>query len=281
MNHLLPTVMLIAVIAVWGWTFVVVKDAITAYGVVAFLAVRFAVGAAVMSPVAFRRVGLRSIRTGSLIGAVLAAAYLFQTFGLYFTTPTNCALITGLCMVLAPLINWALFGVRTGWPYWIAIGVSLAGLVLLGRDGWNRGDLLTLGAAACFGLHIALLDRYAKEHDAGALALVQVGVAAVIFFGVWPAVDVVAWPTTDVWIALAITGVLATAGAFYVQTFVQQRLSAARTALIIATEPAFGAFFGFLLAGDWLGPIQIVGAVLMIGAVLAASTRGEPSRGDD
>ena len=127
--------------------------------------------------------------------------------------------------------------------------------------------MLTLLCAAALGLHIALLSRYAAGHDAGGLTFAQI-LAMALLFAVLLAVHRRACsPPPEVWVALLITGLLASAGAFYVQTFVQQRLPAARTAIILTMEPAFAAFFGYWLAGDRLVAVQIFGAVLILSAV--------------
>lgn len=273
MNRLLPTVLLLAIVVAWGWTFTVVKDAVAVYGVVPFLAVRFAIGAACVGPFAARGAERRSLMAGVWIGPVLAAAYLLQTFGLRSSTATNTGLITGLFIVFTPLANRLLFGVRTRRGLWAAIAVSLGGLALLtgaGPHGWRAGDLLTLGCAACFGLHVALLDRYAKGHRADTLTLGQLISATVLFAGVWVIQGPVGWPPAEVWPALLLTGGICTAAAFYVQTFAQQRLSAVETGLIILAEPIFAALFGWLLAGDRLTGLQCLGAGLMVAAVFAA-----------
>jgi len=252
---------------------VVVKDAVAVYGVVSFLAIRFAIGCSLIGTASVRRFSLRPLRVGACIGVVLAVAYLFQTFGLRYTTATNCGLITGLFVVFAPLANRLLFGVRTGRVFWAAIALSIVGLFLLtgsGPDPLATGDFLTLGAAACFGLHIALLDRYAKHHDTTLLAFWQLASASLVFLVVWPLTEPFLWPPGEVWFALIVTGVLATAAAFFIQTYVQRRLPAVRTAIVISTEPIFAAFFGYTLAGDRLGGLQLAGGALMIAAVVLA-----------
>jgi len=269
MKRLALSALMLAIVVVWGWTFVIVKEAIAAYGVLPFLAVRYAIATVAIGLFAARRVTRASLTTGGLIGLVLAAAYLFQTFGLRLTTPTNSGVITGLFVVFAPVANRLFYGVRTSRLLWGAIGLCVAGLVLLSGgspDGVAPGDVLTLGAAACFGVHVALLDRHAKHHDASALAFAQVGVAAIVFLLACPMRTMPAWPTRQVWFALVMTGIVATAAAFYVQTFVQQRLPAVQTAMIIVLEPLFAAIFGYWLANDRLTAIQIVGAALMTGA---------------
>jgi drug/metabolite transporter (DMT)-like permease len=269
--RLIYTLLLVAVTAVWGWTFVVVQDAISVYGVIPFLAVRFALAGAALAPIYATRLTRRSLLVGGGIGVVLAAGYLFQTTGLLFTTPTNSGLITGLFVVFAPLADRLLFGVNVSRQVMLAVALSLLGMVLLaggGPEGANWGDLLTLLCAAALGLHIALLSRYAASYDAGALTLAQILSMALLFVVVWPFSGPVSLPTPGVWVALLVTGLLASAGAFLVQTTVQQHIPAARTAIILTMEPVFAALFGYWLAGDRLVAVQILGALMILSALV-------------
>ena len=269
--RLVYTLLLVAVTAVWGWTFVVVQDAIAIYGVLPFLAVRFSLAGAALAPIYAARLTRRSLLVGGGIGVVLAAGYLFQTTGLLFTTPTNSGLITGLFVVFAPLADRILFGVNTSRQVLLAVGLSLLGMVLLaggGPEGANWGDLLTLLCAMALGLHIALLSRYAAGHDAGGLTLAQILAMALLFVVVWPFFEPVSLPPPGVWVALLVTGLLASAGAFLVQTTVQQRIPAARTAIILTMEPVFAALFGYWLAGDRLVAVQLFGAALILSALV-------------
>ena len=113
MNRLVWSGLLLAIVAVWGWTFVLVKDAVEVYGVIPFLAVRFAIGSACMGLFVWRYADRRTLKTGGLIGIALALAYLLQTLGLDRSTATNTGVITGLFIVFAPLARRLLFGVRT------------------------------------------------------------------------------------------------------------------------------------------------------------------------
>ncbi len=272
MNRLVLSALLLLIVAVWGWTFVLVKDAVQSYGVLPFLAVRFAIGATCVGLFAARRASRRTLGAGALIGTILALAFLLQTSGLQHSTATSTAVITGLFIIFAPLANRLLFGVRTNSVLWGAICISLIGLTLLtgaAPTGPASGDLLALGGAACFGLHVALLDRYSKQHQAGVLVLGQLLGATSIFASAWLVAQPPTWPPPHVWPALLITGVVATAAAYFVQTYVQQRLSAVETAMIILTEPLFAAIFGYALHGDRLNHFQILGAILMVSAVFA------------
>lgn len=285
--RLFYTLLLVGVTAVWGWTFVVVQDAIALYGVLPFLAARFALAAAAMAPFSAPRLTRGTLVTGAGIGLVLAAGYLFQTLGLLYTTPTNSGMITGLFVVFAPLADRLLFESRPARLVLVAVASSLLGMVLLAGgapEGANLGDALTLLCAGALGLHISLLSRYAPGYDAVALAFVQLLTMAVLFTLAWPLFEPVSWPPREVWFAVALTGLLASAGAFWAQTFVQQKIPAARTAVILTMEPVFAALFGYWLAGDRLVAVQIIGAALIlsalvVGEVLPILMRGRREKG--
>jgi drug/metabolite transporter (DMT)-like permease len=272
-RRLLFSLYLLAVTAVWGWTFVVVKDAIARYGVMGFLAVRFAIAAATLALFGLRRFTRTGFLVGCGIGLMLVIAYALQTYGLRYTSATNGGLITGLFVVFGSIWNRALFGVRTSPLCWVCVAASMVGLGLLtgaGPTPPNLGDFLTFGCAIAFGAHIALLDRYAKRHDPTCLAMAQMATAAVVFLAVWPAVEHPAWPGPTVWGALLITGVAASALGFLGQTSAQRELPAIRASMLLTMEPVFAVAFGMLLAGDRLAPWQIAGGAIMVGALVVS-----------
>jgi len=258
---------LLMVTAVWGWTFVLVKDAITHYPTLPFLQLRFILAFLVMAIVVHRLPARKEVRVGVAAGGVLAAGYLTQTVGLTMTSPGNSGLITGLFVVFTPLID-RIFGVRLRWWTLTAVAAALIGTVLLvgGPAGVGLGDILTVACALMFALHIVLLSHWSPGLRSAPLAMVQMGTSALIFTGggSWT----LRFPSQDVWIAIVITGVFASALAFYIQTWAQQHLSASRTALILTTEPAWALAAAVILAGQRFGPLQAVGAALVLSAIV-------------
>ncbi len=255
------------VTAVWGWTFVLVKNAITQYPTLPFLQLRFILAFVVMAVLVHRLPARRELRLGIIVGAVLAAGYLTQTVGLTMTSPGNSGLITGLFVVFTPLID-RFFGAKLRWWTLVAVAAALAGTVLLvgGPSGVGLGDILTIACAFLFGLHIVLLSHWSPGLRSAPLAMVQMGSCALIFSagGSWS----LRVPSQDVWIAIVITGVFASALAFYIQTWAQQHLSASRTALILATEPAWAVAAAVILAGQRFGALQAAGAALVLAAIV-------------
>jgi len=270
--------LLLAVTAVWGVTFVQVKDAVAIYPLFAFLAVRFAIAGVTLAPVAVGRLR-RSWRAGTVLGLLLAAGYALQTAGLERTTVSATGFITGLYVVLTPVLAFALFRVRTGRLVWAGVVLATAGLALLSgvQAGSPEGDLLVLGGAAAFALQIVLMERWAPRHDVIGLTQVEMLAACGVFLVVALALGDLSVPRGwTVWGALVVTGVFASALAFLVQTWAQRRTSATRVAVVFAMEPVFAGLFGYLLAGDRLGWVGWAGCAVILSGIAVA----EPAAGD-
>ncbi len=266
-----PAAALIGVTAIWGWTFVVVKDAIAAYPIAPFLALRFVLAAVVLLPAALR--APRPFVAGLPVGLLLAAGYLFQTVGLADTRPSDAGLVTGSFVVLTPLLDRAIFGVRPARAVVLAVALAGVGLVLLVAGapiGVGRGDAIVLAGALAFAGQIVVLSRISARHDAAALTAGQVTAAAALFVALALASGEVPAPPAGVVAAVVITGLLATSLAFFVQTWAQRALAATPTAIVLATEPAWATLFGIALAADPFPPLRALGALLLLAAPLVA-----------
>ena len=269
---------LIGVTAVWGVTFVMVKDAVDSYPVYAFLAVRFAVASlafAVMFPRSLKH--LRDpalLAVGAFAGVFLTAGYVLQTVGLMHATASVTAFITGLFVVLTPLFEYLFYRRPPGWGAGIGLVLAVPGMWLLtGADltAWGLGEWLVLGCAVAFAVHLVSLAGPGRRHDPMALTFVQLAFTAVACGVMSLFIEDAPVPTgASLWVALLVTGVLASAVAFGVQTYALRYLTATRTALVMIMEPVFGGLFGYLLAGEVLGPWGVAGAALMLSGMIAS-----------
>ncbi len=271
-----PLLALVAVTAVWGYTFVPVQEAVALYPLFAFLAVRFAISTAVLAPFALGP--LRELPPAGLIagvgaGVLLAAAYGLQTAGLELTTVSSTGFITGLYVVLTPVIALALFRTPVPALAWAGVGLSLVGLLLLNGvpGGSALGNALVLGNAVAQSFQIVAMERFAPRYDARALTFLQMATACVGFTAIALSRGELSWPSeASVWFALVVTGVFAGALGYLVATWVQARTTAARAALVFTLEAPFAALFGVLLLSERLGAIGWAGcAVMLAGIVLA------------
>lgn len=268
-----PTLALVGVTAIWGSTFVVVKDAVDKMPVTDFLTWRFALAALAMlalRPRSVARLGTAGRRAGVVVGLALGSGYLLQTLGLQHTSAAVSAFITGMFVVLTPLGATALLRTPVGPAAWVAVAVAMVGLALLSLHGLSvgTGELLTMGCAVAFALHIVGLGRWASSYDAFGLAVVQLLTTAALCAMVALPGGLAVPPDWSVWGALALTALAATALAFVVQTWAQAHLAPTRAAVVMTMEPVFGGLFAVLLAGESLGPRTVAGAALVMAAMV-------------
>lgn len=272
----IPELALVAVCAVWGLTFVMVQDAIEIVPTMTFLAYRFIPAALLVSAMFWGRVKELSRdgwTAGLVMGAFLTAGYVFQTLGLERTSASNAGFITGTFTVLTPLLGALLFRQKVGALGWGAALVAGAGLFMLSNPGGSgalAGDVLVFLCAVSFSLHILVTDKALKKHDLEALLAVQLGVCGVVSLVAAAANrDLLVPDSAVVWQALVVTALLASALAFWVQAWAQKHGSPARTALILASEPAFAGLFAYLLQGETLSGLAWLGAGLIMAAIVA------------
>jgi drug/metabolite transporter (DMT)-like permease len=267
---------LLLVTAVWGVTFVQVKDAVALYPLFAFLAVRFAIASLTLAPAGargMRALGRGGIVAGALAGLLIGAGYALQTAGLERTSVSSTGFITGMYVVLTPLLALALFRVEVGGPAWTGVALATVGLALLAgiHGGSTLGDLLVLLGAAVYSLQILLVDRYARRYDVFAFTFVEMLSAFAALLVAAVALGQLGVPHGwTVWGALLVTGVFASAAAFLAQTWAQKEATATQTALVFSLEPVWAAFFGYTLAGDRLGVTGWVGCAVILSGIVVA-----------
>lgn len=277
---------LLVVTAIWGATFVMVKDALDAAGPLTFLALRFVLAVGLLLPLVAARPGLwrgPAVLAGGLVGCFLFAGYGLQTAGLQFTSASKAGFITGLSVVIVPTIATAF--ARRSPPTGLVLGVSCAvvGLGLLSlREALSVefGDVLVLGCSLAFALHILVLGRVAASFDVLALTVWQIGAVAILTaLGAALFEQPRLEQLSAIWPAAAFTGIFATVVAFYLQTRAQRFTTPTHTALIFSMEPVFAGLFGYLLAGERLDERALIGCGLILTGMLVAQLAPEPDRG--
>ncbi|RKE20707.1 DMT family transporter [Streptomyces sp. TLI_171] len=275
---------LLAVAVVWGSSFLVVKRVAEPDTVVAVLALRFGLVLPLLGAVVGRRLrGLTAAQWGggALLGLVLGAIFLLETYGAVHTSATNAGLVISLTMVFTPLAEAALRRVAPSAAFLGAAGLSVLGVALLTGDGGLRapsgGDLLVLGAAGVRTVNVLASARLRSVRGVDALALtwVQLAFATVVFVVAAPfagpsPLAVAASFDAQRWALLLYLSLFCTLFAFFVQLWAVRATSPSRVSLLLGTEPLWAAVFGIALAGDRPGLLALSGAV----AVLAGTEWG-------
>lgn len=258
----------------WGITFVVVKDALGHGDPFSFLTLRFLVGAVVLSALAGRQVlTARNLRSGTMLGTFLFLGFSLQTVGLTTTTPSRSAFITGLCVLLVPLLSLVLYRKAPKFTSLLGVGMAAMGLYFftqpdVGSGGLSSGDVLSLGCAVAYACHILMTERHAPKQGVMGLVAVQLWTVALLSAMCLPFVERrVAWHPSFVG-AVLVCGVFASAVAISVQTWGQARTTAVRAALIYSLESVFAALYSVLLGYETLGPREWMGGALILSGVL-------------
>ncbi|WP_043695605.1 DMT family transporter [Luteibacter sp. 9133] len=269
----LATIGLLSVTAIWGSTFVLIKDVVGRMAVVDFLAVRFLLAAIVMLVLFARpvwRLGRAERRRGLALGVLYGFAQWLQTEGLALTSPSVSGFVTGMYVVLTPILALVLFRQRMPLSTWLAVVLATAGLGVLALNGFqiDIGVLLTLASAALYALHIVGLGHWSKPGDAFGMSAVQmVGIAAVCLLATLPHHGPSLPPDGKAWVAVLYMALVAGAFAMLVQTWAQAHMPATRAAIVMTTEPVFAAGFAVLLGVDALTTRMVVGGTMVLAAM--------------
>ena len=265
---------LLAVAAMWGISFVWMKDILDQQDVYSFLVSRFLVAAIAMiaiRPKVIKQFNKDLVLKGLVIGAALGAGYIFQTLGLERTTPAITGFITGLYVVITPLLAFLFLKEKLTLAICFYILLAVAGLAVLSIEGWSvgTGEIFVLISAALFALHIILLGSWSKSFDAYALTVVQLTSCALV--AAIPALinGYKAPPDMHVWSVVLFTAVFATAFAFVIQTWSQARISTTKVAVILTMEVVFAALFSFMYGMEPFTLRLAIGGSMVLIAMLA------------
>jgi drug/metabolite transporter (DMT)-like permease len=277
-------ILLVLITFAWGATFVSVKDALAVVSPLVFNALRMGCASIALLVVfgrELKQLNFRSALGGSLLGVFLWAGYSFQTVGLKLTTPSKSAFITGLAVVLVPII--VAIGARRLPTLWTLLGVAsaLVGLFLMtipashgfSLAGINRGDLITFGCPVSYALHIFTLGKLMQRYPFKPIATMQVLSATVFMSATIPFETPRLVLTGEALFAILFTGLVCTAAAFSIQAWAQQFTPPTHTALIFVLEPVFAALTSYVLLGERLGARGTIGAILILGGILISELK--------
>ena len=265
---------LLAVSASWGAAFVIMKPAIERQSVNSFLATRFVMAVVVMAllrPSVLHKINKEMLLKGSLAGLFLGTGYIFQTLGLSRTGAAITGFVTGLYVVLTPLIAALFLKDRITRFTWFCVLLATVGLALLSLRGWSVGigEALVFVSAIAFAAHIVTLSKWSFGLDAYALTIVQLSICALLTGAISLGQGYESPPDSGVWGVVIFTAVIATAVAFIVQTWSQAHMNSTKVAVILTMEVVFAALFAVAFGGESLTlQVSIGGALVLLAMYL-------------
>jgi drug/metabolite transporter (DMT)-like permease len=287
-TELLAFLALLVMTAAWGSTFFLIKDVVTRIPVADLLAIRFAIASVALALVAAPR--LRLSRTvlvyGSLLGLLYGSAQILQTAGLAHTAASVSGFVTGLYVVVTPLLTALLLRRRIPRLTWLAAILATVGLGVLALHGFalGYGELLTLVAAVIYAGHIVALGRFSTPETTLSLSLVQLIVITLVSaVAAW-------WPTAasgagiqlpnsaSDWLIVLYLALIASAMTMVLQTWAQAHIEPSRAAVIMAMEPVWAAAFAVALGGETITLRMIIGGLAIVSAMYLVERRPQVHR---
>ena len=284
---LLSDLMLLVVAVVWGTSYGVAKSALVFYPVLGLLTLRFGITFVMLSPAlrSLRHADARTLRGVFIAGVLLLGIFLSETFGILLTRAANAAFLISLCVVMTPLVEWMLLKRRPARIEWAAVALSLLGAWLLAGDGavvLNPGDALILLAALLRALNVCVTKRVMRDSalpplsvtavQSGVVAFGSAAVALVFAPGQWQHVPSFAGHV-PFWGSVLYLVFACTLFAFFAQNYAIKRSSPTRVALLMGSEPAFGALFAWFWLGEKISLVAWVGGGLIVVASMLATVR--------
>ena len=284
---LLSDLMLLVVAVVWGTSYGVAKSALVFYPVLGLLTLRFGITFVMLSPAlrSLRHADARTLRGVFIAGVLLLGIFLSETFGILLTRAANAAFLISLCVVMTPLVEWMLLKRRPARIEWAAVALSLLGAWLLAGDGavvLNPGDALILLAALLRALNVCVTKRVMRDSalpplsvtvvQSGVVAFGSAAVALVFAPGQWQHVPSFAGHV-PFWGSVLYLVFACTLFAFFAQNYAIKRSSPTRVALLMGSEPAFGALFAWFWLGEKISLVAWVGGGLIVAASMLATVR--------
>jgi drug/metabolite transporter (DMT)-like permease len=280
---------IVALSAIWGCTFVLVKRTLEDISPLLFVFLRFCLASVPMFLMVPRGTlaggrgdATRSARVrgtlvgGAVTGLLLFAGFVCQTIGIQYTTPSRSAFITGMCVVFTPLLSILLGRRRPSINSLVGVVLATVGLHLLTNPGaagggFGRGEALTLLCAIAFAGHLISLDHYTRLFDKRAIAFLQVGSVALLAAPPALLAESIRFnPTTGLFLALAVTSLVGTALAFLILNTVQSWTTPTRAAILFSAEPVFAAVTSWVVEGEVLAGAALLGAALILAGMLTA-----------
>jgi drug/metabolite transporter (DMT)-like permease len=276
-TELLAFLALLAMTAAWGSTFFLIKDVVTRIPVADLLVTRFAIATLALALIAAPRLHLSRpvLAYAALLGLLYGSAQILQTAGLAHTAASVSGFVTGLYVVVTPLLTALILRRRIPRLTWLAAVLATIGLGVLALRGFalGYGELLTLVSAVIYAGHIVALGRFSTPETTLSLSLVQLIVITLV------SAVAALWPTAGTgggiqlpnnagdWLIVLYLALVASALTMVLQTWAQAHIEPSRAAVIMAVEPVWAAAFAVALGGETITLRMIIGGLAIVSAM--------------
>lgn len=283
----LDSILLLLVAIVWGTSYGVAKNAVLYYPVLGFIALRFCITSIIFLPIVFsstKKSITTTIKAGLPLGFVLLLIFVSETYGLSKTSAANSAFLISLYVVFTPFIQWLLLKETPNRKTLIAAFMSIIGAFLLSYQHdqslqLNLGDYLILLAAVLRATMVTLTKKLTQDREVNMMLLTTVQTSVVgigcLILGlvIYPQQIIILPAIGEFWLNVIYLVIFCTMFAFFVQNFSVKRTSPTKVALLMGSEPVWGALYATLVMHESLSLTAWVGGLLIVLAMLWATVK--------
>ncbi len=274
--------LLLIVALLWGSGFVLTKFSLSSMSANQLLSIRFIFGVFILFIInikRFKNINFQIIKGGIITGIFLTLGFMFQTYGMVFTTASKASFITGLNVIIVPFLYWIISKKKPDIFSFIAVFIATIGMAFLTLDfskgfSFQLGDTLIVFCAIAFACHIVSTGYFAKDNDVMLLSFFQLLTATVIttlvtIFKEGVNMNLSPLPLlTTIYLGIIVTGI-----AFLIQAFGQKYTTATHAALILCTESVFGSIFAVIFLKEVMTPMMVLGCFIIFLAIVTAETK--------
>ncbi|HJY63937.1 MAG TPA: DMT family transporter [Ignavibacteria bacterium] len=280
MTRIRAELILLFIATLWAGTFPVIKISVDTIPPFLFISVRFFIAAVLFSLIYFRSIPLgdtKALKAGLLLAVFQMTGFGSQTLGMVYTSASNSALITGICILFVPFVQYLVIKKSPTFENWIGVAVVTIGLFLLTQPfelGFNNGDLITLICTLSWAFYIVLLDPFSKKYNINVLIFVQfwfVAIVSILISLTFESYSGFVLTSTDYY-AIAYMGIAATLITTTLGNRYQKFTTPIRASIIFTWEQPAAVTMAIIFLGETFGTIQIIGGVLMIAGILFSET---------
>ena len=284
-KHLKADLSLLAMVVIWGSSFILMKNTLDFMPPFAYLSLRFSLAAAVLIGVLFRQMKAikpKDLGRGAICGALVSSYMGLQVLGLLYTTVAKSSLITGMSVIMVPILSAFILKKAPNTHSIVGVALAAIGMISLSEFSFsaiNIGDIMTFGCAVLCAIHILMISHFSEKTDPRVLSVLQCIVCALSFSIMWGLTGFGGFEfNLSVLIALLVTGVFGTSLAYTVWAVVQKDTTPTKTALIFSSEPVFAIIFALLIPNNSgntepLTLFVVAGCTLIVTGMLVAELK--------
>lgn len=279
-SRLKAELLLFFIASLWAGTFPIIKTSVDTFPPFLFIGVRFLIAALIFTIFFYKSISFKdygAFKAGLILAVFQMTGFGSQTVGMVYTSASNSALITGICIIFVPFVQYLVIKKTLTVENWIGVVIVTIGLFLLTqpfKTGFNNGDLITLICTLSWAFYIVLLDPYSKKYNISILIFVQFWFVTIVSLLISLLFENISGfsMTGDNYLAILYLSIAATLITTFIGNHFQKYTTPIRTSIIFTWEQPAAVILSIIFLKEKFNTVQMIGGALMVGGILFSET---------